>query len=193
MREQETEASAQDKGSLLVIDDDTVLADRLAKALEKRGFQTATAYTTESGLDEAVRLRPDFAVIDLKLGLNSGLDLVQKIKDNVPDCRIVMLTAFGNITTAVAAIKAGAVDYLAKPADADAVESALLQKTEDLMPAPPEDPMSADRVKWEHIQRVYEQCGRNISETARRLKMHRRTLQRILSKYAPRDNESDEE
>jgi two-component system response regulator RegA len=99
--------------------------------------------------------------------------------------RIVMLTGYGNIATAVAAVKAGAVDYLAKPADADAITAALIE-TERVLPPPPEDPMSADRVRWEHIQRVYEQCGRNVSETARRLKMHRRTLQRILAKYAPR-------
>ena len=102
-----------------------------------------------------------------------------------PDCRIVVLTGYGNIATAVAAVKAGATDYLAKPADAEEVVDALLARTDD-KPPPPQNPMSADRVRWEHIQRVFEQCDRNVSETARRLNMHRRTLQRILNKYAPR-------
>ncbi|MGB2436793.1 MAG: response regulator, partial [Candidatus Puniceispirillales bacterium] len=125
------------------------------------------------------------AILDLKLEQGSGLDIVQILKDHQPDCRVVMLTGFGNIATAVSAVKAGAIDYLPKPADPDAIVAALLQKGES-MPPPPEDPMSADRVRWEHIQRVYEQCGRNVSETARRLKLHRRTLQRILAKHAPR-------
>ena len=105
--------------------------------------------------------------------------------ERAPDARVIMLTGYGAIATAVAAIKAGAVDYLPKPADADDVVRALLAR-HDESPAPPENPMSADRVRWEHIQRVYELCGHNVSETARRLNMHRRTLQRILAKRAPR-------
>lgn len=177
------------KGHMLIIDDDEVLCDRLAKAMQKRGYDVRTAYTVQSGIEAAREFEPEFAIIDLRLTDGSGLQVVEKIREIVDDCRIIMLTAYGNIATAVAAVKAGAVDYLAKPADADSIERALLQ-TQDGgdFPVPPEDPMPADRVKWEHILRVYEQCGRNVSETARRLKMHRRTLQRILSKHAPKEN-----
>lgn len=134
---------------------------------------------------------PAFAILDLRLGDGSGLDIVPVIRECRPDARIVILTGYGNIATAVAAVKAGAVDYLAKPADADAIEAALLAQG-DALPPPPANPMSADRVRWEHIQRVYEQCDRNVSETARQLNMHRRTLQRILNKRAPREtNPSD--
>ncbi len=177
------------KGNLLIIDDDEVLCDRLAKAMQKRGYEVRTAYTVANGIAAAKEFEPEFAIIDLRLSDGNGLQIVEKIREIVDDCRIVMLTAYGNIATAVAAVKAGAVDYLAKPADADSIERALLQQTDGgELPSPPEDPMPADRVKWEHILRVHEQCGRNVSETARRLKMHRRTLQRILSKHAPREN-----
>lgn len=183
-----TEADINTKGNLLIIDDDEILCDRLAKAMQKRGYEIRTAYTVEGGIAAAKEFEPEFAIIDLRLSDGNGLQIVEEIRKIVDDCRIVMLTAYGNIATAVAAVKAGAVDYLAKPADADSIERALLQTDELSHPSPPEDPMPADRVKWEHILRVYEQCGRNVSETARRLKMHRRTLQRVLSKHAPREN-----
>ena len=172
--------------TLLIVDDDGPFRDRLARAMENRGFDVATAESVEDGVQLARSRPPAFAVLDLRLADGSGLDIVSAIRTTRPDSRIVMLTGYGNIATAVAAVKAGAVDYLAKPADADAVEAALLAKGGTL-PPPPENPMSADRVRWEHIQRVYEQCDRNVSETARRLNMHRRTLQRILSKRAPRE------
>lgn len=172
--------------TLLIVDDDEPFRVRLARAMEKRGFEVSTAPSVVSGIDNVNGSAPAFAVIDLRLQDGSGLDVVSAIRDRRPDSRIVMLTGYGNIATAVAAVKAGALDYLAKPADADAVEAALLAG-EGTMPPPPENPMSADRVRWEHIQRVYEQCDRNVSETARRLNMHRRTLQRILSKRAPRE------
>ena len=172
--------------SLLVVDDDGPLCSRLARAMERRGFLVATAESVAAGIAAAEAAPPAFAVVDLRLGDGSGLDVVSAIRTARPNARIVMLTGYGNIATAVAAVKAGAIDYLPKPADADAVERALLTRG-DAMPPPPEDPMSADRVRWEHIQRVFEQCERNVSETARRLKMHRRTLQRILSKHAPRN------
>ncbi len=176
------------KGRLLIIDDDAVLADRLDKSLAKRGFLTETALSNSEAMEKISLNAPDFALIDLRIGHESGLALIDALRKASPQCRIVMLTAFGNIATAVAAVKSGAIDYLAKPADADAIENALLQEGEHSLPPPPAEPMTAERVRWEHIQRIYEQCERNISETARRLKMHRRTLQRILSKYAPRDN-----
>jgi two-component system response regulator RegA len=171
--------------TLLIVDDDAPLCQRLARAMERRGFVVATAENVASGIAAATAQPPAFAVVDLRLGDGSGLDVVGALREARPAARIVMLTGYGNIATAVAAVKAGAIDYLPKPADADAVERALLAQ-ENGTPEPPEDPMSADRVRWEHIQRVFELCDRNVSETARRLKMHRRTLQRILSKHAPR-------
>ncbi|HEV2674494.1 MAG TPA: ActR/PrrA/RegA family redox response regulator transcription factor [Aliidongia sp.] len=171
--------------SLLIVDDDTPLCQRLARAMERRGFLVSTAESIKEGMAKAEENPPAFAVVDLRLGDGNGLDVVGAIRKVRPAARIVMLTGYGNIATAVAAVKAGAIDYLSKPADADAVERALLTRGSSL-PPPPENPMSADRVRWEHIQRVFEQCDRNVSETARRLKMHRRTLQRILSKHAPR-------
>lgn len=182
-----TEALEQyDDRTLLIVDDDEPFRSRLARAMEVRGFDVGTAATVRDGVAAALAKPPAFAVLDLRLSDGSGLDIVSAIQEGRPESRIVMLTGYGNIATAVAAVKAGALDYLAKPADANAIEAALLA-TGDRLPPPPENPMSADRVRWEHIQRVYEQCDRNVSETARRLNMHRRTLQRILSKRAPRE------
>ncbi len=172
--------------SLLILDDDSAFRNRLARAMEKRGFEVVTAQSKEEALDVARQVAPAFAVLDLRVGDGNGLETVPLLREMRPLCKIVVLTGYGNIATAVSAVKAGAVDYLAKPADADQVEAALLADTEDGLPPPPENPMSADRVRWEHIQRVFEQCDRNVSETARRLRMHRRTLQRILNKHAPR-------
>jgi two-component system response regulator RegA len=171
--------------SLLLVDDDAPLCQRLARAMERRGFIVTTADSVAGGIAAATGHPPAFAVVDLRLADGSGLEIVKTVRKARPGARIVMLTGYGNIATAVAAVKAGAIDYLPKPADADAVERALLA-SDVALPPPPEDPMSADRVRWEHIQRVFEQCDRNVSETARRLKMHRRTLQRILGKHAPR-------
>lgn len=171
--------------SLLLVDDDSVFVTRLARAMEKRGFQPETAESVAAG-KAAVGLRPPaYAVIDLRLQDGNGLDVVEALRDRRPDCRIVVLTGYGAIATAVAAVKSGAIDYLAKPADADDIMNALLARG-DILPEPSEHPMSADRVRWEHIQRVYEMCDRNVSETARRLSMHRRTLQRILAKRSPK-------
>ena len=171
--------------SLLIIDDDDPLRSRLARAMEKKGFQVKDAKTVENAVKLVKSYPPKFALVDLRLEDGSGLDVVKEIKKANKDSRIVMLTGYGNLPTAVAAVKAGAIDYMAKPVDADDVESALLAAP-DSKATPPENPMSADRVKWEHIHRVFELCNRNVSETARRLKMHRRTLQRILSKRSPR-------
>ena len=176
---------AESERTLLIVDDDAPLNQRLARAMERRGFIVQTADSVAAGVAAAIASPPAFAVVDLRLGDGSGLDIVSALRDQRPGARIVMLTGYGNIATAVAAVKAGAVDYLPKPADADAVERALLA-IEGETPEPPEDPMSADRVRWEHIQRIYELCNRNVSETARRLNMHRRTLQRVLAKHAPR-------
>lgn len=170
--------------SLLIVDDDAPLRNRLARAMEQRGFSVVTAASVAEGLEASGAETPAYAVVDLRLEDGNGLEVVEALRSARDDVRIVMLTGYGNIATAVVAIKAGAVDFLAKPVDADQLTAALLE-TERPLP-PPDDPMSADRVRWEHIQRVFEQCNRNVSETARRLKMHRRTLQRILNKHAPR-------
>lgn len=171
--------------SLLLVDDDELFVKRLAKAMEKRGFVPETAESVAAGKAIAMARPPAYAVVDLRLEDGNGLDVVETLRERRPDCRIVVLTGYGAIATAVAAVKAGATDYLAKPADANDVTNALLART-DALPLPPENPMSADRVRWEHIQRVYEMCDRNVSETARRLSMHRRTLQRILAKRSPK-------
>ncbi|WP_428699049.1 ActR/PrrA/RegA family redox response regulator transcription factor [Stappia sp.] len=171
--------------TLLIVDDDRPFQQRLARAMEKRGFVTETADSVREALDKVRIAAPEFAVVDMRLEDGSGLDVVEAVRARRPDARVVILTGYGNIATAVTAVKLGAVDYLAKPADADDVLAALTS-TDEEKAAPPENPMSADRVRWEHIQRVYELCDRNVSETARRLSMHRRTLQRILAKRAPR-------
>jgi len=171
--------------SLLIVDDDNPLRDRLARAMEKKGFKVTQAESVKQGIIQAINSPPAFAVVDLRLNDGNGLEVVKKIQEIKKNSRIVLLTGYGNIPTAVAAIKAGAIDYIPKPADADDVENALLASPETKA-KPPENPMSADRVKWEHIHRVFELCNRNVSETARRLKMHRRTLQRILSKRSPK-------
>lgn len=171
--------------SLLLVDDDEPFVKRLAKAMEKRGFLPETAESVAEGKAIALVRPPAYAVVDLRLEDGNGLDVVEALRDKRPGCRIVVLTGYGAIATAVAAVKIGAIDYLSKPADANDITRALLSTGEG-MPAPPENPMSADRVRWEHIQRVYELCDRNVSETARRLSMHRRTLQRILAKRSPK-------
>ncbi len=171
--------------TLLILDDDDPLRGRLARAMQKKGFTVIEAKTVSEGLKITKEKAPTFALVDLRLEDGNGLDVVKELSKVKKDCRIVMLTGYGNLPTAVAAVKAGAIDYMAKPVDADDVEAALLASPESKA-KPPENPMSADRVKWEHIHRVFELCNRNVSETARRLKMHRRTLQRILSKRSPK-------
>ena len=171
--------------SLLIVDDDEPFLRRLARAMEKRGFEVETADSVAAGTAIATARPPAYAVVDLRLEDGNGLDVVERIRERREDARVVVLTGYGAIATAVAAVKIGATDYLSKPADANDVTDALLASADEL-PPPPENPMSADRVRWEHIQRVYELCDRNVSETARRLNMHRRTLQRILAKRSPR-------
>ena len=171
--------------TLLLVDDDEPFLKRLAKAMEKRGFDVETAGSVAAGRAISTARPPAFAVVDLRLEDGNGLEVVEVLRNKRPDSRIVVLTGYGAIVTAVAAVKIGATDYLSKPADAADITNALLATGEDL-PPPPENPMSADRVRWEHIQRVYELCDRNVSETARRLNMHRRTLQRILAKRSPK-------
>jgi two-component system response regulator RegA len=171
--------------SLLIVEDDKAFLERLSRAMESRGFAVTSCETVADGLTHIARTAPAFAVVDLRLGDGNGLDVVSALKRQRPDARAIVLTGYGNIATAVTAVKLGAVDYLAKPADADDVVAALMASGSTKI-EPPLNPMSADRIRWEHIQRIYEMCNRNVSETARRLNMHRRTLQRILAKRAPR-------
>jgi two-component system response regulator RegA len=184
MGERELQDIGEDK-SLLIVDDDEPFLRRLARAMEKRGFEVEMAQSVAAGKAIATARPPAYAVVDLRLGDGNGLDVVETIREKRPEARVVVLTGYGAIATAVAAVKIGATDYLSKPADANDVTAALLANG-DALPPPPDNPMSADRVRWEHIQRVYELCDRNVSETARRLNMHRRTLQRILAKRSPR-------
>jgi two-component system, response regulator RegA len=171
--------------SLLIVEDDKSFLQRLARAMESRGFTVTTAESVADGLTQLETISPAFAVVDMRLEDGNGLDVISALKRRRPDARAIILTGYGNIATAVNAVKLGAVDYLSKPVDADDVVAALLA-LDGRKAEPPENPMSADRVRWEHIQRIYELCGRNVSETARRLNMHRRTLQRILAKRAPK-------
>lgn len=177
-------SDASDK-TLLIVDDDKPFQTRLARAMEQRGFLVRTADSVAEGIAEITKSPPSYAVIDLRLQDGSGLDVMSQLKERHPEARGIILTGYGNIATAVTAVKLGAFDYLAKPADADEIYNALIAARHDKAELP-SNPMSADRVRWEHIQRIYELCGRNVSETARRLNMHRRTLQRILAKRAPR-------
>jgi two-component system response regulator RegA len=178
-------ATVSSERSLLIVEDDKSFLQRLARAMETRGFVVTTAESVADGLLQVEKAAPAFAVVDMRLGDGNGLDVISAMNRRRPGARAIILTGYGNIATAVNAVKLGAVDYLAKPVDADDVVAALLALDNKKI-EPPENPMSADRVRWEHIQRIYELCERNVSETARRLNMHRRTLQRILAKRAPK-------
>jgi two-component system response regulator RegA len=185
MAEAEVPFEARTDKSLLIVDDDKPFSTRLARAMEGRGYAVRVAENVSDGIAAIETSAPAFAVIDMRLSDGNGLDVIARLKERRPEARGVILTGYGNIATAVTAVKLGAFDYLAKPADADEIHAALMAQPGERAD-PPENPMSADRVRWEHIQRVYELCSRNVSETARRLNMHRRTLQRILAKRAPR-------
>ena len=171
---------------LVIVDDDTPFRERLARSMEKKGFSVETFSNFKDCLNRCYNEIFDFAIIDMRLEDGSGLELIKKLKEISPTTKSLLLTGYGNIATAVAAIKTGAIDYLPKPAEIDQIYDALTN-SEEILPPPPENPMTADRIRWEHIQRVFIQCNRNVSETARRLRMHRRTLQRILNKHAPRE------
>ena len=171
---------------LLIVDDDLPFRDRLSRSMEKKGFSVESYSDSKSTLKRIKEKIFDFAIVDMRLDGGSGLELIKFIKSSNPNTRSLLLTGYGNIATAVAAIKSGAIDYLPKPAEINQIYEALIS-SKDILPPPPENPMTADRVRWEHIQRVFIQCNRNVSETARRIRMHRRTLQRILNKHAPKE------
>lgn len=181
----DTSVELPESRRLLLVDDDRPFLTRLGRAMESRGFEVQMSETIADAQNNVRIAPPDFAVVDMRLTDGNGLDVIAAIHKVKPDCKAIILTGYGNIATAVTAVKLGAIDYLSKPADADEVFAALM-RLPDEKAEPPENPMSADRVRWEHILRVYELCDRNVSETARRLNMHRRTLQRILAKRAPR-------
>ena len=172
--------------SLLVVDDDLPFRERLSRSMQKKGFVVDSADSFESAIKTIEKQNYDYAIVDMRLTDGSGLELIKKMQIKSPGTKSLLLTGYGNIATAVAAIKSGAIDYLPKPAEVDQIYDALTNSKE-VLPPPPENPMTADRIRWEHIQRVFVQCNRNVSETARRLRMHRRTLQRILNKHAPRE------
>jgi len=172
--------------SLLVVDDDLPFRERLSRSMQKKGFEVDSADSFASAVEIIEKQNFDYAIVDMRLTDGSGLELIKKIQIKSPGTKSLLLTGYGNIATAVAAIKSGAIDYLPKPAEVDQIYDALTNSKE-ILPPPPENPMTADRIRWEHIQRVFVQCNRNVSETARRLRMHRRTLQRILNKHAPRE------
>ncbi len=171
--------------SLLILDDDQPFLKRLSVAMEKRGFRVLAVNSMVEFGEVIETFCPNYAIVDLRLNDGTGLDAVESIRKKNPDAKVIVLTGYGAIATAVAAVKIGAIDYLSKPADANDILNALIFSDKS-RPPPPVNPMSADRVKWEHIQRIFELCNRNVSETARRLNMHRRTLQRILAKRSPK-------
>lgn len=178
--------NAVDKPSLLLVDDDKTFCQVLSAALERRGFVVRAAHTATEGLSAAASDLPEYAVVDLKMPGLSGLDLVKKLKQLDAHTKIVVLTGYASIATAVEAIKLGAIHYLAKPADADEIIAAFQRGSGDTGIAVEPKPLSLSRLEWEHIQKMLAECGGNISETARRLGMHRRTLQRKLAKYPVR-------
>ncbi len=171
-----------ERPSLLVVDDDAVFCRVLAEALETRGYAVRVAHDVAAGLATASADPPEYAVIDLKMPGVSGLELVTRLKALDENTRVVMLTGYASVATAVEAIKLGAVHYLAKPVDADEIVAAFRRDRGDVTVAPLARPLSVDRLEWEHIQKVLTECGGNVSETARCLGMHRRTLQRKLLK-----------
>ena len=171
---------------LLIADDDVPFKERLTKSMEKKGFNVEAFSSSKKTIQRIKEKNFNFAIVDMRLGDGSGLEIIKLIKSIHPQTKSLLLTGYGNIATAVAAIKSGAIDYLPKPAEIEQIYEALIS-SKDILPPPPDNPMTADRVKWEHIQRVFIQCNRNVSETARRLRMHRRTLQRILNKHAPKE------
>ena len=171
---------------LIIVDDDFPFREVLSRSMEKKGFMVESFSNSSEAEVRINKKNFDYAIVDMRLEDGSGLELIKKIKNLNPNTKSLLLTGYGNIATAVAAIKSGAIDYLPKPAEIDQIYDALTS-VKEILPPPPENPMTADRIRWEHIQRVFIQCNRNVSETARRLRMHRRTLQRILNKHAPKE------
>lgn len=180
------DTNAADKPNLLLVDDDQMFCQVLSAALERRGFAVHVAHSVSQGLAAAEGDPPEYAVVDLKMPGPSGLELVKKLKELDAHTRIVVLTGYASVATAVEAIKLGAIHYLAKPADADEIVAAFQRDSGNAAVAVETRPLPLSRLEWEHIQKVLTESGGNISETARRLNMHRRTLQRKLAKRPTR-------
>ncbi|MEO0660442.1 MAG: response regulator [Planctomycetota bacterium] len=172
--------------SMLLVDDDEILRERLARALRERGFDVRTAANVDDAVQLAEADSPEYAVVDLRMPGKGGMELLRELQRVDAGTRALVLTGYGSIATAVEAVRLGAVNFIPKPADADDVCKALLAPPNQKA-APPDNPLSADRVRWEHIQRVLSDCGGNISESARRLGIHRRSLQRKLQRLAPKE------
>ena len=179
---EELQHEGEEQPHLLLVDDDPTFTRVMARAKSPRGLPVSIGGSAEEGLEMAKQELPDYAVLDLKMDGDSGLVLLPKLLELDPEMKVLILTGYSSIATAVEAIKRGACNYLCKPADADDVLAALLSKHADLDTLVPENPMSVDRLQWEHIQRVLGEHDGNISATARALGMHRRTLQRKLQK-----------
>ena len=176
-----------DKPNLLLVDDDETFCSVLKPALEKRNFQVSVANDVKQGITLAEQTEPEYAVIDLRIGLDSGLEMVEKLISLDSNTQIVMLTGFASIATAVEAIKLGAIHYLTKPANADEITNALYKNEGDSSVTISQNPLSIKRLEWEHLQKVLMQHDGNISAAARALNMHRRTLQRKLDKRPVRE------
>jgi two-component system, response regulator RegA len=171
-------------GSLLLVDDEASTRAGLQCVLTRRGFAVTSVRSTPAALAIAAETPFAYAVVELRLGRDSGLELIKQLRAFQPSMRIVVVTGFDSFASVILAVKAGAVDYFAKPVDERALVDALLGRA-PLLPPVPETPLGLKRLYWEYIQRIFEQCGRNVSKAAQRLSMHRRTLQRILAKRAP--------
>lgn len=169
-------------GSLLVVEDDEVYRDRLARAMHRRGFVVRAAANLKLAKEEIDKEMPDFAIVDLRLEDGSGLEVVHDLERRCPEARAIILTGYGDIPTAVAAARLGAVDYIAKPATADEIVDALTAPAGERAPAPAH-PLPPDEARMEHIERVFTDANRNVSRTAKLLQMHRRSLPRLLRKY----------
>lgn len=168
--------------NLLLVDDDEIYCSILARALTRRGFDVSVAYSRQEALERASETAPNLAVVDLRIGADSGLALIPELLGVNPALRVIVLTGYASIATAVQAIKLGAVQYLTKPADAEDVLAAILGETGTPGAALRDKPLPLARLEWEHIQKTLAECGGNISAAARRLGLHRRTLQRKLQK-----------
>lgn len=173
--------------TLLIVDDDETFCEVLAEALTDRGYDVAVAHETVAGIAHARRQDPEFAVVDLRIGQESGLNMVDALHKLDENTRIVMLTGYASVATAIEAIKLGAVHYLTKPANADEILAALFRDEGDASAPISDNPLSVKRLEWEHLQKVLNECDGNISAAARKLRMHRRTLQRKLAKRPVKD------
>ena len=173
---------ATNENTILIVEDDDVLRDRLARAMERRGYPVRVASGLSEAMDQADAELPRYAVVDLRLQDGSGLSVVETLEKRDPDIRAIILTGYGNIPTAVAAARIGAIDYIAKPATADEIVDALIRPRNEHAPAPT-NPISPEDARKEHITHVFHEMNENVSQTARSLDMHRRTLQRLLKRY----------